>query len=129
MGFDSRLVPSSATATPHRAGSGSKTRSSGGGGGAAAGEATPGVARIRVEGMTCSSCVASIEDMIGNRNDVIEIKVSLEQELAVVRYQSLRVSPEQLAEAIEVRSQLRHHLRPLDSIGAPLAKRLVFPAQ
>uniref|UniRef100_A0A8C5H2T0 P-type Cu(+) transporter n=1 Tax=Gouania willdenowi TaxID=441366 RepID=A0A8C5H2T0_GOUWI len=56
---------------------------------------------LGVEGMTCGSCVQSIEQRIGSLNGVIHIKVSLEQKHATVVYDTTFQSPESLSEAIE----------------------------
>ncbi|XP_068596463.1 copper-transporting ATPase 1 [Brachionichthys hirsutus] len=56
---------------------------------------------IGVEGMTCGSCVRSIEQRIGSLPGVTHIKVSLELKDATVIYDSSRQSPESLSEAIE----------------------------
>ncbi|XP_062845073.1 copper-transporting ATPase 1 [Trichomycterus rosablanca] len=54
-----------------------------------------------VEGMTCGSCVNSIEQQIGGLPGVIHIKVSLEHKNATVIFDPIRQSPQSLAEAIE----------------------------
>ncbi|XP_024082978.1 copper-transporting ATPase 1 isoform X3 [Cimex lectularius] len=56
---------------------------------------------ILVEGMTCHSCVKSIEGTIGKKNGVISIKVSLENKRAYIKYNPLFTSPEELREAID----------------------------
>uniref|UniRef100_A0A673L091 P-type Cu(+) transporter n=1 Tax=Sinocyclocheilus rhinocerous TaxID=307959 RepID=A0A673L091_9TELE len=56
---------------------------------------------LGVEGMTCGSCVQSIEGRIGGLQGVIHIQVSLELSNATVTYDHTRHSPESLAEAIE----------------------------
>uniref|UniRef100_A0A8C2HP74 P-type Cu(+) transporter n=1 Tax=Cyprinus carpio TaxID=7962 RepID=A0A8C2HP74_CYPCA len=56
---------------------------------------------LGVEGMTCGSCVQSIEGRIGGLPGVIHIQVSLELSNATVTYDHTRHSPESLAEAIE----------------------------
>nr|XP_015799108.2 copper-transporting ATPase 1 [Nothobranchius furzeri] len=56
---------------------------------------------LRVEGMTCGSCVRSIEQRIGSLNGVMHIKVSLEKKSATVIFDNSKQSPESLAEAIE----------------------------
>ncbi|XP_052470901.1 copper-transporting ATPase 1 [Carassius gibelio] len=56
---------------------------------------------LGVEGMTCGSCVQSIEGRIGALPGVIHIQVSLEQRNVTVTYEHTRHSPESLAEAIE----------------------------
>ncbi|XP_059201718.1 copper-transporting ATPase 1 [Centropristis striata] len=56
---------------------------------------------LRVEGMTCGSCVQSIEQRIGLLPGVMHIKVSLEQKNATVIFDHSQQSPESLSEAIE----------------------------
>ncbi|XP_059377243.1 copper-transporting ATPase 1-like isoform X2 [Carassius carassius] len=56
---------------------------------------------LGVEGMTCGSCVQSIEGRIGALPGVIHIQVSLEQSNVTVTYEHTRHSPESLAGAIE----------------------------
>ncbi|XP_033949045.1 copper-transporting ATPase 1 isoform X2 [Pseudochaenichthys georgianus] len=56
---------------------------------------------LGVEGMTCGSCVQSIEQRIGMLPGVIHIKVSLEQKNATVLFDQSHQSPESLSEAIE----------------------------
>ncbi|NWV88481.1 ATP7A ATPase, partial [Machaerirhynchus nigripectus] len=55
---------------------------------------------IGVEGMTCSSCVQSIEQHLGKMNGIHNIKVSLEDKNAVVIYDSELQTPVTLQEAI-----------------------------
>ncbi|XP_065499086.1 copper-transporting ATPase 1 isoform X2 [Caloenas nicobarica] len=55
---------------------------------------------IGVEGMTCNSCVQTIEEHIGKMNGVHHIEVSLEDKNAVVIYDSKVQSPAVLREAI-----------------------------
>ncbi|MFT7809850.1 copper-transporting ATPase 1 [Arapaima gigas] len=57
--------------------------------------------KIAVEGMTCGSCVQSIEQRIKELPGVIHIQVSLELKQAAVIFDSSMQSPESLAEAIE----------------------------
>lgn len=56
---------------------------------------------LGVEGMTCGSCVQSIEGRIGGLPGVNHIQVSLELSNATVTYDHTRHGPESLAEAIE----------------------------
>ncbi|XP_032384425.1 copper-transporting ATPase 1 [Etheostoma spectabile] len=56
---------------------------------------------LGVEGMTCGSCVQSIEQRIGSLPGVIHIKVSLEQKSATVIFDHSQQGPESLSEAIE----------------------------
>uniref|UniRef100_A0A8D3CXB6 P-type Cu(+) transporter n=1 Tax=Scophthalmus maximus TaxID=52904 RepID=A0A8D3CXB6_SCOMX len=56
---------------------------------------------LGVEGMTCSSCVQSIEKRVGSLPGVIHIKVSLGLRNATVIFDHSQHSPESLSEAIE----------------------------
>ncbi|XP_067375194.1 copper-transporting ATPase 1 isoform X2 [Channa argus] len=56
---------------------------------------------LGVEGMTCASCVQSIEQRVGSLSGVIRIKVSLEQKNATVIFDHSKQSPQSLSEAIE----------------------------
>ncbi|XP_059739503.1 copper-transporting ATPase 1 isoform X2 [Bos taurus] len=56
---------------------------------------------ISVEGMTCSSCVWTIEQQIGKLNGVHHIKVSLEEKNATVIYDPKLQTPKTLQEAID----------------------------
>lgn len=55
---------------------------------------------IGVEGMTCHSCVQAIEQHLGKRNGVHNIKVSLEDKNAIIIYDSKLQTPATLQEAI-----------------------------
>lgn len=57
--------------------------------------------KINIEGMTCQSCVKSIEGMIGERPDVISIRVILEEKTGYIEYKTHEVTPQELVEAIE----------------------------
>uniref|UniRef100_A0A8C9C2D8 Copper-transporting ATPase 1 n=1 Tax=Phocoena sinus TaxID=42100 RepID=A0A8C9C2D8_PHOSS len=56
---------------------------------------------ISVEGMTCSSCVWTIEQCIGKLNGVHHIKVSLEEKNAAIIYDPKLQTPKTLQEAID----------------------------
>uniref|UniRef100_A0A452V0K8 Copper-transporting ATPase 1 n=1 Tax=Ursus maritimus TaxID=29073 RepID=A0A452V0K8_URSMA len=56
---------------------------------------------ITVEGMTCNSCVWTIEQRIGKLNGVHHIKVSLEEKNATIIYDPKLQTPKTLLEAIE----------------------------
>ncbi|XP_049561035.1 copper-transporting ATPase 1 isoform X1 [Orcinus orca] len=56
---------------------------------------------ISVEGMTCSSCVWTIEQRIGKLNGVHHIKVSLEEKNAAIIYDPKLQTPKTLQEAID----------------------------
>ncbi|NXB16833.1 ATP7B ATPase, partial [Rhagologus leucostigma] len=55
---------------------------------------------VNIVGMTCQSCVQSIEGRISNVKGILRIKVSLEQNNAVVKYLQLEISPEQICQEI-----------------------------
>ncbi|XP_042368980.1 copper-transporting ATPase 2 [Plectropomus leopardus] len=57
--------------------------------------------QIRVDGMHCQSCVQSIEGHIGPLNGVSHIQVSLQDAVALVVYQPLVVSQQELRDNIE----------------------------
>ncbi|NWX47810.1 ATP7B ATPase, partial [Steatornis caripensis] len=56
---------------------------------------------VNIVGMTCHSCVQSIEGRISKVNGIVSIKVSLEQNLAVIRYLHSEISPEQICQEIQ----------------------------
>ncbi|KAF5892927.1 copper-transporting ATPase 2-like, partial [Clarias magur] len=57
--------------------------------------------RIKVEGMTCQSCVRSIEDRIGALQGVKCLNISLSNKEALIWYNSKQVKPEDLKEHIQ----------------------------
>uniref|UniRef100_A0A0P6IYJ0 Copper-transporting ATPase 1 n=2 Tax=Heterocephalus glaber TaxID=10181 RepID=A0A0P6IYJ0_HETGA len=56
---------------------------------------------INIDGMTCNSCVQSIEGVISKKTGVKSIQVSLENRNGIIEYDPLLTSPETLKEAIE----------------------------
>ncbi|NWW85663.1 ATP7B ATPase, partial [Rhynochetos jubatus] len=56
---------------------------------------------VNVVGMTCQSCVQSIEGRISKVKGIVSIKVSLEQNKAVIKYLQLEISPEQICQEIQ----------------------------
>ncbi|XP_066991020.2 copper-transporting ATPase 1 isoform X2 [Anabrus simplex] len=56
---------------------------------------------IRVEGMTCQSCVRNIEGTVSGKPGVHSIKVSLENKEAIVVYDTDKLSPTKVAELID----------------------------
>ncbi|XP_061313406.1 copper-transporting ATPase 2 isoform X3 [Pezoporus flaviventris] len=56
---------------------------------------------VNVVGMTCQSCVQSIEGRISKVKGIVSIKVSLEQNNAVVKYLQSDISPEQICKEIQ----------------------------
>lgn len=59
------------------------------------------VANIHIEGMTCNSCVQSIEGVISQRKGVMSAQVSLADNQGIFEYDPLQTSPEELREAVE----------------------------
>uniref|UniRef100_H0ZW68 Copper-transporting ATPase 2 n=1 Tax=Taeniopygia guttata TaxID=59729 RepID=H0ZW68_TAEGU len=55
---------------------------------------------VNIVGMTCQSCVQSIEGRICKVKGILRIKVSLEQNNAVIKYLQLEISPEQICQEI-----------------------------
>ncbi|XP_075346162.1 copper-transporting ATPase 2 isoform X2 [Mycteria americana] len=56
---------------------------------------------VNVVGMTCQSCVQSIEGRISKVKGIVSIKVSLEQNNAVIKYLQSDISPEQICQEIQ----------------------------
>ncbi|XP_002720177.2 copper-transporting ATPase 1 isoform X1 [Oryctolagus cuniculus] len=56
---------------------------------------------INIDGMTCNSCVQSIEGVISKKPGVKSIRVSLANNSGTIEYDPLLTSPETLREAIE----------------------------
>ncbi|XP_068251420.1 copper-transporting ATPase 2 [Nyctibius grandis] len=56
---------------------------------------------VSIVGMTCQSCVQSIEGRISKVKGIVSIKVSLEQNDAVIKYLRLEISPEQICQEIQ----------------------------
>ncbi|NWH36872.1 ATP7B ATPase, partial [Chloropsis hardwickii] len=55
---------------------------------------------VNIVGMTCQSCVQSIEGRISRVKGILRIKVSLEQNNAVIKYLQSEISPEQICQEI-----------------------------
>ncbi|XP_048454093.1 copper-transporting ATPase 2 [Rhincodon typus] len=58
-------------------------------------------AHIKIVGMTCQSCVQSIEGQISKEKGVVSMKVSLKQNNAMVKYIPTIISSQQICEAID----------------------------
>ncbi|KAM6099365.1 copper-transporting ATPase 2 isoform 1-T1 [Theristicus caerulescens] len=56
---------------------------------------------VNIVGMTCQSCVQSIEGRISKVKGIVSIKVSLEQNNAVIKYLLSEISPEQICQEIQ----------------------------
>ncbi|XP_057194434.1 copper-transporting ATPase 2 [Triplophysa rosa] len=59
------------------------------------------VVKMKVEGMTCQSCVRSIEEQIGSLGGVHDVRVSLSDKDVSVRFNPAAVTPEILREHID----------------------------
>ncbi|XP_069747857.1 copper-transporting ATPase 2-like isoform X2 [Narcine bancroftii] len=57
-------------------------------------------ASINIVGMTCQSCVQSIESQISKQNGIVSIKVSLKHNNAMVQYVATIITIQQVCEAI-----------------------------
>ncbi|NXR83086.1 ATP7B ATPase, partial [Pycnonotus jocosus] len=55
---------------------------------------------VNIVGMTCQSCVQSIEGRISKVKGILRIKVFLEQNNAVIKYLQSEISPEQICQEI-----------------------------
>ncbi|XP_035153372.2 copper-transporting ATPase 2 isoform X7 [Callithrix jacchus] len=58
------------------------------------------VVKLRVEGMTCQSCVSSIEGKVRKLQGVVRVKVSLSNQEAVITYQPYLIQPEDLRDHV-----------------------------
>nr|XP_054520941.1 copper-transporting ATPase 2 isoform X10 [Pan troglodytes] len=58
------------------------------------------VVKLRVEGMTCQSCVSSIESKVRKLQGVVRVKVSLSNQEAVITYQPYLIQPEDLRDHV-----------------------------
>ena len=56
---------------------------------------------LPVDGMSCSSCVASVKTAVSSIDGVTGVEVSLEHRQATVQYIPEKVSPQQIAGAID----------------------------
>lgn len=56
--------------------------------------------KLRVEGMTCQSCVSSIEGKIGKLQGVVRVRVSLSNQEAVITYQPFLIRPQELRDHV-----------------------------
>ncbi|CAL8272128.1 unnamed protein product [Boreogadus saida] len=63
--------------------------------------APPHTAEVRIEGMTCGSCVRSIEETLSQRRGVRSARVSLAERRGTFEYDPLLTGPEDLREAVE----------------------------
>ena len=57
--------------------------------------------RLKVNGMTCSGCVASVTRVLQEVDGVAKVEVSLDPAQATIDYEPGRVDPARLRSAIE----------------------------
>uniref|UniRef100_A0A8C0XLN3 HMA domain-containing protein n=1 Tax=Castor canadensis TaxID=51338 RepID=A0A8C0XLN3_CASCN len=86
---------------------------------------------INIDGMTCNSCVQSIEGVISKKPGVKSIHVSLANSNGTIEYDPLLTSPETLREAIEdmgFDATLSDLNEPLVVIAQPSSERPLLPS-
>ncbi|HWI47812.1 MAG TPA: copper chaperone CopZ [Rummeliibacillus sp.] len=57
--------------------------------------------QLKVEGMSCGHCVKAVENGVGELNGVETVNVNLEQGLVDVAFDDLKVTTENIKEAIK----------------------------
>ncbi|KAF0885399.1 ATP7B ATPase, partial [Crocuta crocuta] len=83
MGFEASVTEGKAASWPSRSSS-----------------APEAVVKLRVEGMTCQSCVSSIEGRLGKLQGVVRVRVSLGTQEAVITYQPYLIQPQDLRDHV-----------------------------
>ncbi|XP_007943420.1 copper-transporting ATPase 2 [Orycteropus afer afer] len=83
MGFEASIAEGKAVSWPYRSS-----------------PAEEAVVKLRVEGMTCQSCVSSIEGKIGKLQGVVRVRVSLGNQEAIITYQPYLIQPEELRDHV-----------------------------
>ncbi|XP_012578806.1 PREDICTED: copper-transporting ATPase 2 isoform X2 [Condylura cristata] len=83
MGFEASIAEGKAASWPSRSA-----------------HALEAVVKLQVEGMTCQSCVSSIEGKIGKLQGVVRVRVSLSNQEAVITYQPYLIQPQDLRDHI-----------------------------
>ncbi len=71
--------------------------------------------QVKVGGMSCSFCTATIERALGRMDGVVEVHVSLAHEDALIRYDPARRRPEEL---LQVLRRLGYTIRDPDKVRA-----------
>ncbi|XP_012251963.2 copper-transporting ATPase 1 isoform X2 [Athalia rosae] len=56
--------------------------------------------KINIDGMSCQSCVKNIEGTIGAREDVVNVRVDLDEKAGYIEYKNDETTAHELAEAI-----------------------------
>ncbi|KAF3825859.1 hypothetical protein GH733_006686 [Mirounga leonina] len=83
MGFEASIAEGKAASWPSRSSPGLEA-----------------VVKLRVEGMTCQSCVSSIEGRLGKLQGVVRVRVSLGTQEAVITYQPYLIQPQDLRDHV-----------------------------
>jgi Cu+-exporting ATPase len=60
---------------------------------------SPNTVRLSIKGMTCQSCVSSIQSVLKNMSEVTKCEISLEREIGTIEYQN--ISQQEIMNAIE----------------------------
>lgn len=68
---------------------------------AAAAKSPTRVATLHIEGMTCGACATAVKHVLSKVDGVRNAEVSFEEKKGVVSYDAAKVSPEQIARAIQ----------------------------
>uniref|UniRef100_A0A670I1R5 Copper-transporting ATPase 2 n=1 Tax=Podarcis muralis TaxID=64176 RepID=A0A670I1R5_PODMU len=82
--------------------------------------------KIKIEGMTCQSCVSTIEEKIGKLHGVKKIRVTLSSQEAIIAYHPFIIKPDELKNSIDslgYESTIKHKQAPL-KLGLIDAERL-----
>lgn len=65
------------------------------------GDNTTALTKLKIEGMSCQSCVNNIQNIIGQHNGVLHIRVVLEECAGYIEYDEKKTTINELIEAIE----------------------------
>ncbi len=57
--------------------------------------------KLNIEGMHCTGCSTRLEKVLNNVDGVEDVKVSLEEKKADIKYDETQVSEKELIEAVE----------------------------
>ncbi|XP_053420006.1 copper-transporting ATPase 2 isoform X3 [Nycticebus coucang] len=83
MGFEASVTPGKAASWPSRSWPSQEA-----------------VVRLRVKGMTCQSCVSTIEGKVRKLQGVVRARVSLSNQEAIITYQPYLIQPEDLRDHV-----------------------------
>ncbi|XP_056645001.1 copper-transporting ATPase 1 isoform X1 [Diorhabda sublineata] len=56
---------------------------------------------VNIDGMTCMSCVKTIEETVGKKRGILTIKVNLQEKTGLVRYDAALVTPQEICDYID----------------------------